>query len=154
MKSLAIRLTLLLITSVGVSQSLDPNPTLQSLLKKPGSRIIRVPALDSAAACQARYLAKTRTYGHSQPEGSGLETPRKRVQAQGDKTSRSWYEVAWAGDTAWVANDAASAVMLFKQSEKHWHIMTEGVDRGYDVKVGYSRIKIGDYEACVILYCF
>ena len=154
MKRLANIIVIFLISSAAIAQSLDPNPTLQSLLKKPGSRIVRVAALDSAAACQARYLAKNRTYGHSQPEGSGLETPRKRVQAQGDRTSRSWYEVAWAGDTAWVKADAASAVMNFKQSSSHWHIMTEGVDRGYVVKVGYSRIRIGDYEACVILYCF
>lgn len=55
--------------------------------------------LDSAAACQAKYLMKNKLSGHSQPLGYGLETPRKRVKHFGDSTFTSWYEVAWSGDT-------------------------------------------------------
>lgn len=154
MKNIISILLIFIVNSTITAQKDEVTIQLGKLMKNPHTIMKRNLILDSAAACQARYLVKNRLSGHSQPEGSGLETPRKRAQHFGDSTFRSWYEVAWSGDTIWVPNNVKAAIFNFKSSAPHWYIMTEAIDRGYQVNFGFARIRVGNFESCVILYCF
>jgi len=152
MKRLIILGALLISISANAQVAKDSVYLLIRSLISPATNVVRTANLDSAAAFHARYLISNKTSGHLEPDSPTTYTPMRRAEKFGD-----WgigvYEVCWTGNPDYnLPTSIKGSIDLFKISEKHWYIMTEGVSDQSKVRFGYSFIQGKDWVACVIIY--
>ena len=114
--------------------------------------VVRTKNLDSAAALHANYLIANKTSGHFEPEYKSTNRPMQRAEKFGD-WGMGIYEVCWSGiPSNLTPNTIEGSINLFKNSEKHWYIMTKAVSNHTMIRFGYSFIQTQDWVACVIIY--
>ncbi len=122
-------------------------------LISPSTKLTRTSKLDSASAFHANYLIETKKVSHYEYDRPQTQTPMKRAQKFGD-SGMGIYEVCWGGTPKYekIPKTQREAIHYFKNSDKHWDIMTRAVSQFTEIRFGYCRIETEDWSVCVIIY--
>ena len=147
---------LIIITLSQSTFAIEKNDSVYTIIKslvKPTTKVTRTAKLDSAAALHANYLIAKHGTGHYEEDRPLTKTPMKRAEKYGDH-GLGIYEVCWAGDSNYfgIPFSTKAAIYYFKNSEKHWDIMTRAVSQFTEIRFGYSLIETKEWSACVIIY--